>query len=67
MVLSFSDGVDVEGELLTGQQTGELALAVPAYRTATGHLVSAAVWTVSETQTNSERDQLSIRLGQRLS
>ena len=65
VLVSFNDGIDVEGELLAGRQHDDLALAVPAYRTATGHLVSAAVWTVSEISRDDQDEQISIKLGQR--
>ncbi|MFT4163830.1 MAG: hypothetical protein QM650_01145 [Microlunatus sp.] len=65
VLLSLNDGIDVEGELLAGRQDDDLALAVPAYRTATGHLVAAAVWTVSEVSRDDREEQISIKLGPR--
>lgn len=65
VLLSFNDGIDVEGELLAGPQDDGLALAVPAYRTATGHRVAAALWTVSEVSRDDPDEQISIKLGRR--
>ncbi|MFT4165861.1 MAG: hypothetical protein QM650_11525 [Microlunatus sp.] len=69
--LAFSDGIEVDAELLESDTAGNLALAVPAYETATGHPVAAAVWPVVEIGTarsgsgeNAER--LCLKLGQRV-
>lgn len=65
VLLSFNDGIDVEGELLAGRADDDLALSVPAYRTATGHRVPAALWTVSEISRDDQEEQISIKLGSR--
>jgi hypothetical protein len=64
--ISFSDGVELEAELLEGSAPGSLALAVPAYPTATGHPVAAALWPVTEISADQADGRLTIKLGQRI-
>ncbi len=45
--LLFRDGVEVKAEVLESVDGGELALAVPAYRTAAGTEIGAKVWRVA--------------------
>lgn len=61
--LIFSDGVELEAELVEQGDTA-LTLAVPAYETATGHHVAAAMWPISDVTTDDET--LMIKLGLRL-
>lgn len=64
--ICFSDGVELEAELLEGSAPDRLALAVPAYQTATGHPVPAALWPVSEISIDEADDRLMMKLGQRI-
>lgn len=61
--LMFSDGVELEAELVELDDAA-LALAVPAYETATGHRIKAALWSVAEVIT--DQGALTIKLGPRL-
>jgi hypothetical protein len=61
--LMFSDGVELEAELVVQGDTA-LTLAVPAYETATGHHVAAAMWPISDVITDD--DTVMIKLGLRL-
>lgn len=64
--LAFRDGIEVDAELLEGGSPESLALAVPAYRTAAGHQVAAAVWPVTEVIIDQSGDEVLLRLGQRI-
>lgn len=66
VLLSFSDGVEVDAELVSGTAPGDHALVVPAFRTATGHPVAAAVWPVTEISTDENEGQVLIKIGRRL-
>lgn len=61
--LMFSDGVELEAELVE-LDNAALALAVPAYETATGHQIKAALWSIVEVI--ADQDSLTIKLGPRL-
>jgi hypothetical protein len=64
--LRFSDGIDVEAEIVVGVTGGDCALAMPAYETATGHPIPAALWPVTEVRSDSGTDLLILKLGRRL-
>lgn len=69
--LVFSDGIEVGAELLEAGAAGSMALAVPAYETATGHPVAAAVWPVAEigsakSDLGDDTERLFLKLGQRV-
>lgn len=63
--LAFSDGVEVAAELLAAAD-GELLLSVPAYRTAAGNGIDAALWPVLDVADNTDPGLLTMRLGPRL-
>jgi hypothetical protein len=64
--LCFSDGIEVEAEIVVGVTGGDCALAMPAYETAAGHPIPAALWPVTEVRSDSVTDQIILKLGQRL-
>ncbi|MFT4296691.1 MAG: hypothetical protein QM582_14905 [Micropruina sp.] len=63
--LAFSDGVEVDAELLATAEES-LVLSVPSYRTSAGHAVDAALWPVLDVTDGADADQLSVRLGPRI-
>jgi hypothetical protein len=63
--LTFSDGIEVQAELLTGHGAGEVVLSVPTYRTAAGHQIKQAIWPVIVSG-NETPHRLILKLGQRL-
>ena len=64
--LCFSDGIEVEAEIVVGVTGGDCALAMPAYETAKGHPIPASLWPVTEVRSDSVTDQVILKLGQRL-
>lgn len=63
-LLSFSDGTEVEAEILVGPRPSDRAIAVPPYETAAGNIVAAAVWPIMTVTVDD--GQLLMRIGQRL-
>jgi hypothetical protein len=51
----------MEAEIVVGVTGGDRALAMPAYETATGHPIPAALWPVTEVRSDSATDQLILK------
>ena len=62
----FGDGVEVEAEIVVGATGKDCALVMPAYETAAGQPMPAALWPVTEVHSDSVTDQVILKLGQRL-
>ena len=62
----FGDGVEVEAEIVVGIAGGDCLLVMPAYETAAGHPIPAALWPITQARSNPVTDHVILRLGQRL-
>jgi hypothetical protein len=66
VTVCFSNGIEVDAEIVVGASGEDCALVMPTYETATGHPIPAALWPVTEVRSDLVTDQLILKLGRRL-